>query len=472
MTRTTLPTLLRRSGLQDDESLGSLLVRLEALNFYDSHTYLRQICLTGVTGITYASYRLDRPTHREVYERLAALTGIPTSHLHAATAHRFASILTPVGVTAPRITLPGNVVVPLVAKGMFSRELRHETAAAWCPRCLAESAYHRLIWMPIAVTICLTHNCLLCDRCPECGAKISIRDIVHVQCPRCHSDLTTASTVDLDPDDDHGLWSQRIIQGWLKDSHIPDDVNGLPNCHPALLYQIVNDLRWSLTNISTDWPYLHKPGKAEICLEPPRGPQRSPGSVYILYATSSKALKSWPNGFTEFLQNYSCRTNNVIGKGLFSDLGVIYGHYLERRWRNEAFKFVQEAFNQYLIDNYTGTPSLVQSSRYHGNNDLANRFAYATTAEAARLLGVSQPMITQLVAAGRLVAHPSNAERRGHLRLVQRLEVLELRQRWTAAVSLNEAAEILGLSTDITLDLVHAGLLCAERGPSVDGNSQ
>lgn len=43
----------------------------------------------------------------------------------------------------------------------------------YCPLCLSEGeCYYRKKWRVSFITVCCTHGCHLCDRCPECGSPI------------------------------------------------------------------------------------------------------------------------------------------------------------------------------------------------------------------------------------------------------------------------------------------------------------
>lgn len=72
-----------------------------------------------------------------------------------------------------------------------------------------------------------------------------------------------------------------------------------------------------------------------------------------------------------------------LSRRLHTDFGDLYSRWLEKYW--QPFAFVQDAFNQYLADNYVLSPSVIQSSHRQDDLGLAERSTYTTVEEAARL---------------------------------------------------------------------------------------
>lgn len=68
--------------------------------------------------------------------------------------------------------------MPVLAPEIAREQLRPELAAQFCPLCLKEAHYHRVLWLPVAVSACITHKRFLVDCCPACQAKLSIQAIV------------------------------------------------------------------------------------------------------------------------------------------------------------------------------------------------------------------------------------------------------------------------------------------------------
>lgn len=112
-------------------------------------------------------------------------------------------------------SIRSEVEVILLPSAVLRQHLWPETDAQFCPRCLAETTYHRLAWLPQAVSVCLAHRCLLVKGCPRCGARLKIVDVVEGCCGQCDFDLRTSSTISV-ADDAFSLFSQDLIQVCLR----------------------------------------------------------------------------------------------------------------------------------------------------------------------------------------------------------------------------------------------------------------
>jgi hypothetical protein len=60
----------------------------------------------------------------------------------------------------------------------------------FCPDCLIEKPYHRLLWKSDNVTVCLKHNRYLSSCCSHCKREMYYKDIVSILfCPHCSGTL-------------------------------------------------------------------------------------------------------------------------------------------------------------------------------------------------------------------------------------------------------------------------------------------
>lgn len=292
-----------------------------------------------------------------------------------------------------------------------------------------------------------------------------------------------------------GQFSQQVIQAWLGVAFMPDEAQpySLPDQPPAVLYHVLDGLRQSITGVRVDWKYLH-----QIPRDPPYrslGPDGrvpyegadglslsfdrtlTPEESYCLYTTAFKGVVDWPRGFYEFLRAYTLRDVVQFSSKLCADLDALYPQWLGKRWKQ--IDFVQDAFNQYVIDSYALSPSVAQSSCCQDDLLLTESPTYVNVADAARLLGVSPKTVVRLVEVGLLFRYefPECYEPPGCLReprydFIRRAEVMELCNRWSDGISLHEVARWLGLSEPIVLNLVKADLLFADRSPESDGGSR
>jgi len=355
----TLPALLHRPSRLPDESLPSFLIRLAQENFYHSPTMVLQLCRERLTGRD----TITRPTRTETYRVLSALTGTTADELYSASAQRFATTVIPPTYEPCSVELPSGKTGPIL-QGFFLREqVWPETDVQFCPLCLRQAAYHRVSWMPLAVAVCLHHQCLLVRGCPHCTENISVGDLLKAQCPNCNLSLTEIPVTPVVPD-----FSQAMLQAWLGLCKLPlaKPHYSLPDISPVVLYRVLDGLRRAMMSIQHSWDYLHQTPRG---ISSPLLPCRwkgdiTPAKAYILYATAFKALVNWPHGFYDFLEAYKRRDDLPATDYIQDDFGYIYRTCLEKQWLDPAFHFIQQAFEQYLSDHYPATPTLARLRRF------------------------------------------------------------------------------------------------------------
>ena len=351
-------SLLCRSPLRPRESLPSLLIRLARENFYHSPAMVAQLCRERLTRRD----QVMRPTQTETFQILAELVQIEVDELHAASVQRFAPAINPPTYEQRSITLPSGKTVPVLTV-FFSRvQIWPESNVQFCPLCLQESAHHRVDWLPLAVSVCLHHQCLLVRGCPKCQEQLKIQDVLETQCHNCDFELTQTPVISVAADQ-FGLSSQSVIQSWLGLSP-PTSVNSeasLPGEPPATLYRLLDGLRRAVMCVRHSWDYLYgAPSGVGVPLFPCTSKRdMTPAKSYILYATAFRGMVDWPRGFYDFLDAYKRRDGQAPCGHVHRDLGCIYTVWLEKLWRHPAFRFVQQAFDRYLSDEYSSTSALV-----------------------------------------------------------------------------------------------------------------
>ena len=347
----TRPVLLHRPPLQSGESLPFFLARLADENHYHSPTMVIQLCRERLSRRD----MITRPTHPETYQVLAALTRVATDQLYAACAHRFAPTMTPPTQSAQTLTLPAGKVVLFLPNALVETQIWAEARAQFCPLCLQQAAYHRIDWLPVAIAMCHQHQCFLQRGCPDCAASLPLHALINARCPQCQFDLTRSPLIPV-KEDELGLFSQTILHAWLGLGSLPEakPLFSLPDHSHRVLYRLVDTLRWAMMRLDPHWNYLHR--SQAIVDWPTRPcfakPELTPTWSYLLYASAFKALLNWPHGFFDYLDAYKQQVGKPNSGSVQKDFGYLYSACLQRVWQHPAFDFVQDAFNQYLVDNY------------------------------------------------------------------------------------------------------------------------
>ncbi|MCB0165432.1 MAG: TniQ family protein [Anaerolineae bacterium] len=443
----TLRPFLNRTSLYPGESLQSLLTRLVKLNVYPSLRTVQDIVQVALEK-PYVS--IERPRDIDVLQALFELTGIDKEQLFLASANRFVAIARPEQFADPfevKTSMTG-----VMDRWRIGDYLRNDSQVVFCPDCLKEEPYHRLDWSLFASVACLTHRCLLHDRCPECKKKLSIAEVVGAQCSSCRSNLAAAPTIDLE-EDDFGLSVQNIIRSWLM--HQPADPKfisslDLPNEPEAILFQVLSGLYRVLKQAK----YQFRDGWHSRMIVSP-----TPRQTYDLFTMAFKVLMHWPFGWFDFLDNYpkyyidkrSQRRHNL-------GLNYIYRSLLEQRWKSEQFEFVRAAFDHYLILRHEELPGFTK--HLPGYND-SFRIGFVTMDWAARTLGVSSKIIMTLVNAGFLRLDEQNYPGRNpwFMRRVSLEDVINLHEQWQSGCLPSEVAQILNVPEVIIDDLVRHGYI-------------
>lgn len=443
--------LINRFDLLQQEAIDSYVDRLTQANHYSPRGLLIAHIREGNLreSVAYTSNLV-------IYERIAQLTGLDIPTLHATTAHRFTEVLTPPEEPIANLMINGWSNLPILSSGLITRKIRAENDRHFCPRCLRNAAYFRLHWMPLASIACIEHQCLLCRGCSGCGRNLSLRDIVDRRCFFCHYDLVETPVIPV-AGDDLGLLSQRVLQSWLMNQVTPEIDMSLPTASIRALFRVVSGIQSVVSRIGEDWPFYHNLSVDNINLiEPVEKVIES----YCAFATAFKALLDWPNSFYTFLDHLRKWNNpSEAPATLYQDFGVFLQSWLDRHWLHPDVKFIQDAFDEYLIERYPPSLSLIQSQRYHDNLWLAERVPYVSVPEAQSILGVSPESVRKCVEAGRLRVFASRDYADQSVMFLKKDDVFALKVLRTNVLGVEEVSAILSISTDAVMNLIKDGVL-------------
>ncbi len=446
-------------SLMPGESLASFLVRLARANFYDPPSILTRLILDGEPGSVKDS--LSYPRQASTFERIATLTGIEARELYAATPHALGRVLTFPANKVDLLWLRGGASVSLLPAPIDPTLFRPARASQFCPKCLGQAAYHRLIWLPVVTSVCLDHDCLLVHQCHACHRRVSVRDIVEAHCGACRANLRRSPAVPVA--NEFGRYAQTLVQAWLsRDVLQPPDLHNIPAHPPCVLYRVLHGLRFSIYKlVESQWSYLQTPGEQDNDLKgSSQAGTRSltPRQSYCVYTTALKSLTRWPAEFYRLLDAlYPGSESKVRNTRIRQDLGLLYSDWFERNWQYPQFDFIQNAFDNYLADHYSLSRSIQNLGRVTRYPELVERFSFVSLNHASEMLGVSPSTIQKLISVGLLTSYPGNAEG-SSICYVKKPDLEKLRRSWSFLLNLGELAKKLGVSEDVTLDMVKAGL--------------
>lgn len=437
--------LLNRRPLLPNESLPSLFIRLRDANYYWDKGAIISLCLSHLRS----NENVCHPQTPDAWRVIQAVTQLPFPHIHLATFHRYALVLHFPPEPAEYLTLPDKTMLPLASGYSKRTYLLPLENAQFCPSCLAAGRYHQVHWLSSLVGMCPQHDCLMQHGCPACAEKLNIDAIMAGLCPKCRFDLTETTAVSVGSQWDR--WVQKVITSWLNNTPIslPPEPCTLPDQPlPVLLEMMLCLARCALRLLEPErsnykWPF-------------------TPAHRVQGCGMAMKALTDWPQGFHQFLETYRRRPSAVPEK-ITSEFSLLYPECLENRWKHPEFKFVQEAFNDFLSANYRISRSIIHLDRFQRDQTWRDRFPYLMQLEAAERLGVGERLIEQLVATEILVDYERGEDVELHwhkrLKLVRRKEYVALQKRWQVGVSILEIAHLLDVPVDVVHSLVQSQLL-------------
>ncbi len=299
--------------------------------------------------------------------------------------------------------------------------------------------------------VCLVHDCLLADACPHCNSPISIRDIVLLRCPRCRFDLRQATTPQ------NKVWehtAQETLWIWLTGESTLDYNNmGWPNHSSPVLCNLAEGLaKAMLVFLERFPPHLFAPPaplrvqNSRIALNHLR-----PAEICWAYISALKWMVDWPEGFREFLHHCAPQP----GSTLEGKLGFFYSPWICKRWNNETFRFIRDAFDTFRSDRIwfiQGKPKR--------DAPIEHALAYANLKEAAQILQIPKSVVHRMGQIGLIqeVAHSFDA-------FFLRRDLRAVKSCWSESLSVEEAAEWLGVASEIVLNLSKEKALKVERNP-------
>lgn len=435
--------LVNRPPLYPDESMTSYLERLIRANHYDPPGLLKTWLRSGGEVRDFNTLRT-----LGVFQRLSSATGYSVHRLYQTTIHCLAPLLLPPEASPDWLRVDSYPALALFPS-RHPKPMRSATSTVYCPGCLQEGLYHRLLWQCSAIAACPRHACWLLDRCPGCGTPVTTLAVVSARCPTCQQDLREAHSRPL-LEQDLVYQTQRCLSDWCGGQATPPD-RALPTASIPVLFRLLDGLRIAAQWLGNSWSFLHDAPFTEPFPMHMRRPL-SLQQTNCLYATAFKGLLDWPDGFFAFLDAYRLHTG---GHGLQS-LNVLYITWLEQYWQQPAFAFVQDAFNRYLTTHFPPTRSVLQSIRLKKHPELVNQFVYVDVRNAARLLKTSPPKIKRLVRDQILAIYPEDDPGRPGIFLFR--EQLKTWQPDSVPAKYH-LATILGVSLETLNKLVARGLL-------------
>jgi hypothetical protein len=425
---------------------------------------------------------LDCPTQPETYKILAQLTTVSPLKLYYASAHKFGSVFGPITISGAlkTLNLNGNILPQIPTHGIQGI-INPPNHSQMCPKCLKTGKYHRSIWLSTAVSVCLTHKCLLVSSCTQCKTPITMDGITRDACTQCGYVLSDSPCISLE-NDDWGLKSQRSIQLWLQEPFRQLQDVHLPSGSPRVLFCFLHGIRHVLLRLNSHFPLLHTPPIEieELASTASSIPHLEPFQNYVSITTGYQLLFDWPSKFYDFLDIYHTFTNPASMPVMMKNFRYFFPVWINKYWSHSDFSFVQSAFRTYCSERREYRKQGITNFRdAHGNILYVHQF------EAAITLYCSGLSIYDLVTEGKLAPHMLQFDGRtikvykyadimllkasvGHTLSSEEIDqkAREFRDQYVTG---RQAIAILGITRERLVNFINKGRVQPITGPLIDG---
>ena len=259
---------------------------------------------------------LDHPTKAETYRILSGLSQIEMIDIYRSTLHVFAVVSTQPPYPREPIVLKDGKSYPLLTRLEGTYKANVYSYVKYCPDCLGEQPYFRLIWIPAATSMCLKHSCLLVDNCQFCATTVSVDDVVSGRCHYCRVELSGKPSLRVY--DEICFNSQQLIQSIFMNRVPANGKHKLPTSEAYVLYHLLEGIKTLVQHVAFRGTYIHSP--TEI------SPHFHSGitETLLLYATAYKVVINWPESFTEFQAEYPKNYGRSLARDIQYDFDRVY----------------------------------------------------------------------------------------------------------------------------------------------------
>lgn len=299
-----------------------------------------------------------------------------------------------------------------------------------CPLCLAENPFHRAIWDLSTVTVCPVHKVRLISGCMTCGRKLGWRMVPLYKC-RCGADIRKMPCAPVPEENLAGTSAVLRLLGMQSGSY--PDVFRTISANDGI--SLIASLGWFI--------HFHR-GRPNF--------QAMPAYVDTprLLSDGYSACSDWPTSFQGFMERLQQGANDRPGRyGVLKQLGPLA----------EWLKVAPLGIRNLLLD---------EVQRHFGSRcDLARRrgttfddgnSAYIPIAQAARLIGIEQLKMRNVLIRRGLTAQPFGGGK-GVPIMVDRTKIEEIAEDYRNLVLKVHVRPAIGCSRKIADAILDAGFI-------------
>lgn len=253
----------------------------------------------------------------------------------------------------------------------------------FCPLCLQENHYHRMLWDYSLITVCLTHRCLLIADCPKCGGKLDIYFNDFGKC-KCGFDICEVESTDEIPESDLRVTEYISLLLGLKISKS----NLVPFHNPLI--------NFSLDNFSILIDYFSKLIR-KMC-DPEYNSRSKESSIINIHHSLLMALlifDNFPKNYLRFVKEQVLSAYFAESKHHTSTFSRYYPSF-SRVIQGTTEKFIYKAFVENIHSILEKNSVSSERKRYEPSSN------YISVAEAKKNLRIYKSKFIYLLSSGQL----------------------------------------------------------------------
>ncbi|SEB73917.1 hypothetical protein [Paenibacillus sp. GP183] len=315
----------------------------------------------------------------------------------------------------------------------------------YCPVCIRGKYYHRTVWCITPFHLCIEHNVMMVDQCPQCGHLINMAAFTTQRCEICSlSYESTESAVN-----QNFIFKesqQQLINSiWDKESYV------IANCNfdqffllaYKSFYLLIGGIDYTaMTSEKLSFFYNRSKGeKSGFNLA------NALANVYWMYL-------EFPKHFFIVLEDFLRRNNGSQRYGRLKAFEIIFD--------DQVFTWIQEAYNDYFLEQIDEGNVRKDFSVFKRNPGLLADRRKVRREEVRQITGIAYEKLHELNDFNELQIETkyTNGQQRY---LVEKTTLADYLSNKQSLISKKEVGLIIGVISDSVQKIVDAGYLTPIR---------
>lgn len=311
----------------------------------------------------------------------------------------------------------------------------------WCPHCIENSAWLRVIWRIEVTTVCDIHRVQLLEECPACHKWATIQEIFRGTC-ECGVRFTSVVV----PTTRKLVQLAHVLAASLEDSAALTLKNLKIVLTTAQLVRMIH-----YTGRLMDGPQLKRPGQIE-------GLDKISVASRFVDGTAT-LLADWPHAFWHCLEQYlEAAPDDLSVQRVFAPLY----HVIYQDLRDPAFQFWRDAFELFLRNNWHGE---VCGRHRLFKEETIQAFPNRGLARVARMTGVGRQTLKRMVHNGYLQGNSFTGPSKREFITIDCTQLSHFIPDPADYLDMRSAARHLGIKRTRLRHLVAAEVILADAQP-------